>query len=496
MRRFLRWKISAMPTMPIRRTSKPVTVVMACFVMTAIASLTGCAVAPAPHAALAATVQSMAPKDWSVEASGSDSGDMALDAWWQVFGDATMHRLIETVLTHNLNVQAALESVKQAEAIEVERGAILLPEVDAQAHAADARQITPPPLGYVRQAGAGLSANWSPDVFGGERLSVLAAQAQVSGRRDLLDVVRLGLAANTASAYIDLRWAQNTLQIEQDNMGTRRRTLLLTKERLHYGLSTQLDVARAQNQLDSLLAKIPRAQSQIQHQLTLIAVYSGQTPEDFNATLLSRTAPIPAPAQALPETLPSTALLRRPDVKAAYATVEQRAAEVGESEAQRYPQFRLSLTDGLLAASWVGLPTLTDNLFSAALSATSPIFNAGRITAQIGQSQSKLTEAQLGLRQAILQALKEIEDTRSDVVTLSEQQLSLANALSASDQAVQLSNRLYARGASSFLDVLSAQDIALQDALAVASARRDHALATVALYRSLGGGWQKNQLDM
>ncbi|MFP3607649.1 TolC family protein, partial [Paraburkholderia sp. SIMBA_053] len=83
--------------------------------------------------------------------------------------------------------------------------------------AAYERQNTPPPLGYVKQAGIGLTASWQPDVFGGERLAVLAAQAQVSGRQSALNELRLALAANAAAAYIDLRWAQSQLQIVNDN---------------------------------------------------------------------------------------------------------------------------------------------------------------------------------------------------------------------------------------------------------------------------------------
>jgi outer membrane protein TolC len=184
-------------------------------------------------------------------------------------------------------------------------------------------------------------------------------------------------------------------------------------------------------------------------------------------------------------------LLRRPDVRSAYAELTQRAAEVGVAQADRYPKFSLQLTDGLLASSYLGLPTLTDNLFSAALNATSPIFNAGRITAGIEQSQSRMRESDLRLRQTMLQALKDVEDTRTDLVSTSEQAGRLKDALQSSDQSLRLSTQLYKGGASGFLDVLAAQEAYLQDSDALNQARREHALAAVALYRSLGGGWSE-----
>jgi outer membrane protein TolC len=146
----------------------------------------------------------------------------------------------------------------------------------------------------------------------------------------------------------------------------------------------------------------------------------------------------------------------------------------------------------LLAASYLGMPALTDNLFSAALNATSPIFNAGRITADIQQSESKMRESQLGLQQTILEALKQVEDTRSDLVSTTESTQRLTDALAASDQSLKLANQLYKGGATDFLDVLAAQQTYLEDSDQLNQAKREHALSAVALYRSLGGGWSEH----
>jgi NodT family efflux transporter outer membrane factor (OMF) lipoprotein len=443
----------------------------------------GCAVQPAQHAALTEKVRSVAPDAWGIEAPAAQ---IDADAWWQQFGDPIMHELIASTLNGNFDLQAAVERVRQAEALERQADAERKPELDATAQAAYARQNTPPPLGYVRQAGAGLALTWDPDVFGGERLAVLAARARTSGSKEALDALRLALAADTAAAYIDLRWQQNELQILTDHAQIRGRELALTEERLRYGLATRLDVERARGQLEDIRAQIPRAQARIAQQLHLIAVYAGRPPERIDA-LIQSTKPIPVPALQLPSTLPSEALLRRPDVREAYAAIEARAAEVGSARAERYPRFHLSLADGVLASSYLGLPTLTDNLFSAALSAASPIFDAGRIQAGVDASESRMRESELALHQAMLQALRQIEDARSDLVADSAETDRLADALKASDHALQLSDRLYRGGAANFLDVLSAQRANLDDAQSLNAARRAHALAAVALYRALGG---------
>ncbi len=244
-------------------------------------------------------------------------------------------------------------------------------------------------------------------------------------------------------------------------------------------------MSRAQNQLSDLQSRIPRTQATIQHQLSLIAVYSGRTPESFDKLTLANagSAPvIPVPATGVPQTLPSDALLRRPDVLIAYTNVQQRAAEMGVARAERYPKFSLRLTAGLLASSYLGLPTLTDNLFFVALNATNPIFNAGPITADIEQNESKIHESELHLRQTVLEALKDVEDTRRDLVSTSDQTARLTDALAASDQSLTLSTQLYKGDAASFLDVLDAQQAYLRDADALNQSKREHALSAVALY--------------
>ncbi len=165
-------------------------------------SLAACAVQPATHADLPATVSATAPIDWSVDVP-RDPADPA--AWWNQFGDPVLHELVASVLNDNLDVQAAVERVKQAEALTTQRRAALLPQLDANAGASDTRQNTPPPLGYVRQAGVGLSLSWTPDVFGGERLELLASQAQLVGREHAADQLRLAHKEEKTKTYVDLR---------------------------------------------------------------------------------------------------------------------------------------------------------------------------------------------------------------------------------------------------------------------------------------------------
>ncbi|HKU01161.1 MAG TPA: TolC family protein, partial [Paraburkholderia sp.] len=189
----------------------------------AAAVLAACAVQPAQHADLPAAVHATAPAAWRIDAP-QDAIDAR--AWWAQFDDPMLDALLSSVLSGNLDLQAAAERVKQAQSITTQKHAALLPQLDFTAQGVYERKNTPPPLGYVKQAGAGVTLSWSPDVFGGERLDLLAAQANLVGQQHALDAVRLALAADTASAYVDLRWTQAEMKILQDNLEIRKHTLL------------------------------------------------------------------------------------------------------------------------------------------------------------------------------------------------------------------------------------------------------------------------------
>ncbi len=462
-------------------------IVMKVLASAALLTLAACAVQPETHADLQHTVQTVAPTAWNVDAP-QDS--INANTWWTQFGDPVMHQLVESVLTGNLDVQAAVERVKQAQDLAKQNRAALLPELNASATASDSRQNTPPPLGYVRQAGVGVTASWTPDVFGGERLAVLAAEGASVGSAGGLESTAPGTRGEHSRGVY--RSALGAIAIADSQ---RQRTDPRPRPETHAGALAlrTVDATRRRACTESVgrfagadpAHPVGRAASTEPDR----GVFGAHAGERRRLAAAANARDIPVPAQSVPQMLPSEALLQRPDVRNAYATVEQRAAEVGVSKAQRYPQFRLNLADGLLASSYLGLPTLTDNLFSAALNATSPIFNAGRITANIDASESRMRESQLGLQQTMLQALKEIEDNRSDLVSGAVQVQRLGGALDASNHALRLSSELYKGGATDFLDVLAAQEAYLRDAESLNQAKREHALAAVALYRSLGGGW-------
>jgi outer membrane protein TolC len=127
-------------------------IVLKALASAALLTLAACAVQPETHADLPQTVKTIAPATWSVDAP-QDS--VSADAWWAQFGDPVMHQLIESVLSGNLDVQAAVERIKQAQDIVTQNRAALVPELNADATASSTRQNTPPPLGYVRQAVSG-----------------------------------------------------------------------------------------------------------------------------------------------------------------------------------------------------------------------------------------------------------------------------------------------------------------------------------------------------
>ena len=274
-----------------------------------------CAVQPATHADLPATVAVGGARQTGASTRRKTRVDAA--AWWAQFGDPVLHELVGSVLSQNLDVQAALERVKQAKPSRRSGAPRCCRNSTRAPPPRDARQNTPPPLGYVRQAGIGLTLELDARRVRRRASGTAGRAGAVDGPRACASMqLRLALAANTASAYVDLRWAQSEQKILQDNVCDPRTRIATDAGAHEVRLSTQLDVARAQNQLSELQARFPRAAvddpASVEPDRGVFGPHAGirRYARARHARADSRRR-----QDAVPQMLPSEALLRRPDVR-------------------------------------------------------------------------------------------------------------------------------------------------------------------------------------
>jgi NodT family efflux transporter outer membrane factor (OMF) lipoprotein len=336
---------------------------------------------------------------------------------------------------------------------------------------------------------AGFDASWEIDVFGGVRRSLEAATADLAAAIDDQRDVLVTLLGDVARNYVDLRGFQRQIAIARENLQTQRETLDLTRTRLAGGLASDLDVARAEAQVATTGSQIPTLEASARQSIHKLGVLLGVNPMALSEEL-SPPQPIPQTPPLIPVGMPSDLLRRRPDIRRAERQLAAATARVGVATADLFPKFSLTGSLGLESSKSQNLLNYSSRFYSIGPSVSWPIFDAGRIRANIRVLDAREEQAVAAYEQSVLVALQEVEDALVAYNKEGTRRQTLETAADANRRAVDLANQLYAAGRTDFLSVLEAQrDLyASQDSLV----QSDRLVSTnlVTLYKVLGGGWQ------
>jgi NodT family efflux transporter outer membrane factor (OMF) lipoprotein len=449
-----------------------------------LAAFSGCVSIPKDDTVSVAATQ--LPATWK-HASADTASD--IEAWWNGFADAQLRALIEKTLTYNYDLKAAVERTRQAQALITVTRADLYPELDVTANASRERTHLPPPVGTNEDSAVGVGGFWDIDIFGGKQLAALAAKAQAAATDEARRDFEVALTANVATSYMQLRGLQSQLDILTRNIAARADTLHLTRVRFEAGLATDLEVAQAETQLRAVEASIPDIRRQIDNEVGALTILTGEPPQHADSTLLA-AAPLPSATPDVPQQAPAELLERRPDLREAARRIDAASANLGSARADLLPKFTLAFGASVDRLSIHGAPAITDNLFNVGLGIFWPLFNAGRIHANISAQDSALREAQYAFDQTLLNALQDVESAYSNVRGHRERTALLHLAFDSAQRSSQLAQYLYDAGRADFLSVLEAHTQVLDTERELAQAQTDTAIGTVSLYRALGGGWR------
>lgn len=414
--------------------------------------------------------------------------------WWKAFHDARLDLLVAEATAANQNLAAAAARVKQARALAGVARADRIPQVGLQAgaqrnrYSAVAQGLAPgSPVapGNVFQAGLGIG--YELDLFGRVASNVSAAQADAAGSEATFRSVLLALQADVTQTWLRLRGTDAELDLLGQTVGLREESVRITQRRFELGQIGELDLARAKSELALTRADavaLTRQRSQLEHAL---AVLLGRPAAAFGAV----HDPLPEGGlPAIPAGLPSALLERRPDIAAAQRAMIAANARIGVARAARFPLLQLTGAGGGESADLSDLFKWSSRswLLGAALSL--PLVDGGRGRANVERSEAVLEEAVAIYRQDVLTAFAEVEDNLSGLRTLAEQAEEIDAAQAAAQRSSELADKLYRGGRSSYLDLLDAQRNLASAQRTAVQLRSARALATVALIRALGGGWE------
>jgi NodT family efflux transporter outer membrane factor (OMF) lipoprotein len=335
---------------------------------------------------------------------------------------------------------------------------------------------------------SGLDASWELDVFGGVRRSVEAADADVDFAVEDERDVRVSLAAEVALNYVDLRSFQRDIEIARGNLEAQQRSAALTRRQFNGGFVSGLDVTNADALVASTQAQIPALEASERQAIYALSVLLAREPGALVAELTQR-GPVPGSPPEVPVGLPSELLQRRPDIRRADARLHAATARIGVATADLYPRFVLNGAVNVSGSRLKDMANWSSTSWSIGPSVSWPLFDAGRIRANIAFENESAQQAALEYRQTILTALQEVENALIGYAKEQERHRALAAAAAANRRAVELATTLYTQGNTDFLNVLSAQRALLGAEDAVVQSDRTLATTLISLYKALGGGW-------
>lgn len=430
--------------------------------------------------------------DGWTQAKPSDS--LIRGNWWELFGDSQLNALETQVIAANQNIKVAEANFRQARAnIKLNR-ANLFPSIGAAPQITTNRVSSNSPTGLNGyQYGdfvLPVTVSWDADFWGRIRRGIAVAREQYQASAADLENARLELQSDLAVDYFEARSADLQKRILDDTVVAYLKALQLTKNRYEGGVASKAEVAQAQTQLDTAQAEdidISVARAQYEH---AIAVLIGKPVEEFK---LPRS-PLENEPPAVPIGVPSLLLQRRPDIASAERNVAAANEQIGIARAAFFPDLMITAEGGLESGSIVNWLTWPSRFWSLGPQLTQTIFDFGRRRAQLEITEAAYDAQVANYRQTALTAFQEVEDNLSTLRILERESAKQREATAAAENSLELSLNRYKGGLVTYLEVITAQSIALSNERTEADILRRRMDASVMLIKALGGGWDTSKL--
>ncbi|MEM5369216.1 efflux transporter outer membrane subunit [Paraburkholderia azotifigens] len=466
-------------------------------VIAVASALTACSTLPhysQPQTAVPDHFASMpqASAGWTLAAPADAQ---ARGPWWTLFGDDELNQLEAQVDVSNQTVRKAVAQLQAARAMVDYQRAGYAPVVTAGASAQ--RYRTSQNVVHKGLAGhtvpdfsAGLAASWEPDLFGRVKDAAVNARDNAQASEADLQSVRLSVATDLAIDYFDLRSLDRQKKLLDDSVTAYAAALRIVQEQLKDGAIDASAVAQAQTQLESTRTQdsdIDVQRAQLEH---AIATLIGKPASSFSLPSKVQTTALPQ----IPAGVPSQLLERRPDIAAAERRVAAANAQIGQARAAFYPDLTLSATAGLESSYFAPWLTASSLFWSLGSQIAGTLFDGGRRDAALKNANAQYDGTVADYRQTVLVAFQQVEDQLSSLNTLANEADSQQRATAAADLSLKLTTNRYQAGAVNYLDVVTAQTIALSNERTAEQIDARRIDASVQLLKALGGGWNRSAL--
>lgn len=436
------------------------------------------------------------PSKWKNGGNASTADIPVPGEWWKLFGSDELNRLEARALENNQELRGALARVETARALVGTQQADWFPQLNMK-NGMNYERLSQSSFGANLPPGVALpktqrrrfqnllELGWEFDLWGRVRRGVESSKASQFAAMETLSARRLTLAAEVARLYFLTHSLDRQMQVVVGTQTWREEALKLQESRFKGGLANEMDVARARTELELARNDLAALERQRGNAENALAVICGEIPSDFH---ISKVTSQPRPPK-VPGGLPSSLLQRRPDIRAAEQKMREANAKVGVSKASFYPAFSIVGSGGLESIGAENFYDQRSRILSIGPSMTLPIFQGGKLRANLRASKANYDETLANYRQSILVALQEVEDSLLDARAYAKQGRALDAAIASAQETQRLAELRYQKGLASYFEVVDANRTVLNAKLLSAQIEGQRLMASVAMLKALGGGW-------
>lgn len=420
-----------------------------------------------------------------------DSSSLAEVSWKTMFTDSVLSQYIEKGLANNIDIRVALQQIVASEAYFKQGKAASYPTFSVNA------QYTHQELARNSQFGSFFDGAldqyeltgalaWEADIWGKIRSNKRAFQANYLQTIAAHKAVKTRLIANIASVYYQLLAVDEQISITKRTIETRGSSLETSKALKEAGNVTEVSVKQTEAQLYTAQAILIDLKNELHILENTLAILLGDMPKEIERSTLEKQII----TTALRLGVPSQLLRNRPDVIAAEFNLRNAFELTNVARGNFYPSLTLSASGGLQSLD-------IDNFFSAnsifanfISGLAQPILNGRRIKTQYEVSKANQQQARLNFKQSLLVASKEVSDAMFAYDSASQKIEIKQKEYDAYDIATEYSKELLNNGLANYLEVLRAEENALQSSLDLVNAKNSQLQAVIDIYQAVGGGWK------
>jgi NodT family efflux transporter outer membrane factor (OMF) lipoprotein len=436
-------------------------------------------------------------KEFTGWKTGQPRDSVARGKWWEVFGDAELNALEEQIDVNSQTIAQAEANYRGARAaVRVARAGLFPtltagPSVTGTQSSANSSAASsgfkPSSYGLAQIP---FDASWDADIWGRVRRTIEANIETAQASAGDLETMRLSLQSELALDYFQLHGLDSQKKLLDDTVAAYQKALDLTVNRYNQGVASQIDVVQARTQLEQTRAQSTDTLVQRTQYEHAIAIIIGQAPSALTIPFkVSNTPPPPIPVG-----IPSQLLERRPDIAANERRIAAANAQIGVAQAAFYPDITLSAAAGLEGTSIVNLFTWPSRFWSLGPTLSYTLLDFGKRQGTLEQAQAAYDAAVAVYRQNVLTAFQNVEDNLSALRVLEQEAKEQAVAVTAAERSLELAINQYQGGITAYLQVITAQAIALSNEETAVQLLTRRMVACVSLIQAIGGDFNVSGL--